>query len=88
MPFSQRRKICRLRFFRWVERTKDYGCWLATRAVLSELQRQGKPVKQIDDPFVVTSGDPEGTDKDLLALMKLAIGWHYPVARVKARPLH
>lgn len=66
----------------------EYGCWLTTRALLSEFQKQGKPVKQIDDPSIVVSRNPVDTDADLLALLNLAFKWHYPVAQVRPRALN
>lgn len=66
----------------------EYGCWLTARAVISEFQKQGKPVRQVDDPAIVLSNDPKDTDADLVALMNLALKWHYPIAQVRPQPLN
>lgn len=64
-----------------------YGAFLASNAIISEFQSQGKPLQQLEYENFKISDQPFGDDVDILDLMNLMFRWHYPVTEFDIKPV-
>jgi alginate O-acetyltransferase complex protein AlgJ len=66
----------------------DYAALQATNATLALFRRQAIPLETIDKVTVEHPEEPTGSDIDLVALMNLAIPWHYKTVRIRPESLN
>ena len=60
----------------------QYAASLTTEALIAQLRDQGVPLSPIQYRGIQVDTKPGLEERDLMKLMKLAIPWHYPVAKI------